>query len=113
MFDLQSMMFLHSNSPEALMLGGATYMFIFDLVHSRLLKEVNRSQKFKLQIPISYPTARLKLGRMICCGHTNGMLTLRDNQNFNIQASFQAFTGGITDLDIKGDLLLACGWSKG
>lgn len=46
------------------------------------------------------------------CAHSNGIITIRDQRTFNIERTIQSHTGGITDMDIKDNLLVTCGWSK-
>lgn len=101
MIDLQTVMFLHPGSSGTVVLGGATHMLVFDIAGSRFLKEV----------PISYGIMKIKPGSLLSCAHNNGLITLRDPKSFNIQSTIQAYSGGITDMDINGELLITCGWS--
>ncbi len=49
---------------------------------------------------------------MLCCGHSNGVITVRDPSSLSVQQTFQAHTGGLTCMDVRDNLLISCGWSK-
>jgi PAB-dependent poly(A)-specific ribonuclease subunit 2 len=49
--------------------------------------------------------------RLVACAGINGELSLRDPRTLRVEHRIEAHTGGICDIDIKGDLLVSCGWS--
>jgi PAB-dependent poly(A)-specific ribonuclease subunit 2 len=48
----------------------------------------------------------------VCCGGSNGELTIHDPNSLRIIQSLQAHSGGINDIAINNDLLVTCGWSQ-
>lgn len=53
-----------------------------------------------------------KTSRLLCIGHTDGKVTLRDPRSHRIEHSFAAHLSGVADLDIRSDLLITCGYSN-
>lgn len=105
MIDLQCLSSLSSTPRiETVVVGGAKHLFVFDIVHSRILKEH----------PMPFGTSSLHVTNSgyLMCGHTNGLVTLRDLRTFNTEQTIQSHTGGINDIDVQGNIFVTCGWSK-
>ena len=49
----------------------------------------------------------------MCCGHNNGMVTIRDARTFQVEQTLQPHTGGIVSLDLQDNLLISTGWTSG
>uniref|UniRef100_A0A672N8S4 PAN2-PAN3 deadenylation complex catalytic subunit PAN2 n=1 Tax=Sinocyclocheilus grahami TaxID=75366 RepID=A0A672N8S4_SINGR len=50
--------------------------------------------------------------RFFFCGHTSGKVSLRDLRTFKMEHEFDAFSGSLSDFDVHGNLLAACGFSS-
>ncbi|KAI9104701.1 ubiquitin carboxyl-terminal hydrolase-domain-containing protein [Phlyctochytrium arcticum] len=53
----------------------------------------------------------MKHGRVIVCGSTTGRVSLRDPRTLREEHTLLAHAGGISDLDISGNILVTCGFS--
>jgi hypothetical protein len=66
------------------------------------------------QLNIPFGTMALSsTGDMIAVGLVNGVVTLKDPRTLLTIQSLQCHSGGITSMDISGEILATCGWSKG
>lgn len=52
-----------------------------------------------------------KLGKLLCCGQLNGKISLYDPKNLKKEFTLDVHTGTISDIDIKDNLLVSCGFS--
>lgn len=122
------------------LLSGSDSLFFFDLDQGRILRQVPTTTSFYRYLSISTSiyldlsrddtnllghTLRAQISvndagvnaldrgtRVICCGGSNGELTIHDPSSLRIIQSLQAHSGGINDIAIKNDLLVTCGWSQ-
>jgi PAB-dependent poly(A)-specific ribonuclease subunit 2 len=66
-----------------------------------------------LQIPVSSGvTALTRSSRLLCVGHADGKVTMRDPRSYRIEHTFPAHTSGVADMDIRSDLLVTCGFGN-
>lgn len=118
--NLQSIIYSNQLTHEAIIVGGESHLLVFDLITKRLLKEVfflsflqNIYESFlNIKTTVSSPVSCLKSSSFLCCGHTNGIITLRDPRTFNIEHTIQGHTGGVIDFDVYDNLLVSTGWTK-
>uniref|UniRef100_A0A8C8E2W1 PAN2-PAN3 deadenylation complex catalytic subunit PAN2 n=1 Tax=Oryzias sinensis TaxID=183150 RepID=A0A8C8E2W1_9TELE len=74
------------------------------------LNTVQETQKFTVDIP--GVAIMRQSNRFFFCGHTSGKVTLRDLRTFKMEQEFDAFSGSLSDFDVHGNLLAACGFSS-
>ncbi|XP_028309280.1 PAN2-PAN3 deadenylation complex catalytic subunit PAN2 [Gouania willdenowi] len=74
------------------------------------LNTVQETQKFTLEVP--GVAIMRQTSRYFFCGHTSGKVTLRDLRTFKTEHEFDAFSGSLSDFDVHGNLLAACGFSS-
>eukprot|EP01117_Protostelium_nocturnum_P009736 TRINITY_DN3481_c0_g1_i1.p1 TRINITY_DN3481_c0_g1~~TRINITY_DN3481_c0_g1_i1.p1 ORF type:complete len:1093 (+),score=214.39 TRINITY_DN3481_c0_g1_i1:80-3358(+) len=101
--DLSTILFPYQDNEDILFSAGNSHLFIFDLHHSRILKE----------IPLPFGSISIKSTSLLSVAHPNGLLSFRDPLSLNVEQTLQAHSGGITYMDAKDDYILTCGWSKG
>ncbi|XP_024915310.1 PAN2-PAN3 deadenylation complex catalytic subunit PAN2 isoform X2 [Cynoglossus semilaevis] len=100
--DLHSLLMTDNNT---LLLGGLqNYVAEVDLT------TVQETQKFSVELP--GVAIMRQTGRFFFCGHTSGKITLRDLRTFKMEQEFDAFSGSLSDFDVHGNLLAACGFSS-
>lgn len=97
--DLQAMTW--ASHTQLLVGGNNDRMFVLDLDRGSLVKE----------IPVSSGVTCLKRSRLIVCGSKDGQITLRDSRTYRVEHTLRAHAAGVTDIDVKGDLLVSCGLS--
>jgi PAB-dependent poly(A)-specific ribonuclease subunit 2 len=106
--DLSCMTFSNLGTGTAtgseVLLGGdsLTAMYVFDLQMERIVQEV----------PLSQGLVSIQKGRMVCCGGVNGEVSLHDPRSYRIEHVLQPHLGGVSDIDIKNDILVTCGYAK-
>ncbi|KAK7801249.1 hypothetical protein U0070_025738, partial [Myodes glareolus] len=74
------------------------------------LNTVQETQKYAVEIP--GVTIMRQTNRFFFCGHTSGKVSLRDLRSFKVEHEFDAFSGSLSDFDVHGNLLAACGFSS-
>ncbi|KAF7210274.1 PAN2-PAN3 deadenylation complex catalytic subunit PAN2 isoform X1 [Nothobranchius furzeri] len=74
------------------------------------LNTVQETQKFTVEAPGM--AIMRQTNRFFFCGNTSGKITLRDLRTFKIEQEFDAFSGSLSDFDVHGNLLAACGFSS-
>ncbi|KAG7519500.1 PAN2-PAN3 deadenylation complex catalytic subunit PAN2 isoform X1 [Solea senegalensis] len=74
------------------------------------LNTVQETQKFTVELP--GVAIMRQTSRFFFCGHTSGKITLRDLRSFKMEQEFDAFSGSLSDFDVHGNLLAACGFSS-
>ncbi|XP_068181452.1 PAN2-PAN3 deadenylation complex catalytic subunit PAN2 isoform X2 [Antennarius striatus] len=90
---------------DSVLLGGQqNYVVEVDL------NTVQDTNKFTLEDP--GVAVMRQTNRFFFCGHTSGKVTLRDLRSFKVEHEFDAFSGGLSDFDVHGNLLAACGFSS-
>uniref|UniRef100_A0A3Q2CRS7 PAN2-PAN3 deadenylation complex catalytic subunit PAN2 n=1 Tax=Cyprinodon variegatus TaxID=28743 RepID=A0A3Q2CRS7_CYPVA len=90
---------------HTLLMGGLqNYVVEFDL------NTVQETQKFTVETP--GVAIMRQTSRFFFCGHTSGKVTLRDPRTFKTENEFDAFSGSLSDFDVHGNLLAACGFSS-
>ncbi|KAA8591340.1 hypothetical protein FQN60_002283 [Etheostoma spectabile] len=100
--DMHSLLMTDNNT---LLIGGLqNYAVEFDL------NTVQETQKFTVDVP--GVAIMRQTGRFFFCGHTSGKITLRDLRSFKTEHEFDAFSGSLSDFDVHGNLLAACGFSS-
>uniref|UniRef100_A0A3Q0S8Q1 PAN2-PAN3 deadenylation complex catalytic subunit PAN2 n=1 Tax=Amphilophus citrinellus TaxID=61819 RepID=A0A3Q0S8Q1_AMPCI len=100
--DMHSLLMTDNNT---LLMGGLqNYVVEVDL------NTVQETQKFTVEVP---GVAIMRhTNRFFFCGHTSGKVTLRDLRTFKMEHEFDAFSGSLSDFDVHGNLLAACGFSS-
>ncbi|XP_072769839.1 PAN2-PAN3 deadenylation complex catalytic subunit PAN2 isoform X2 [Nerophis lumbriciformis] len=100
--DMHSLLMTDNNT---LIMGGLqNYVAQVDL------NTVQETQKFTVELP--GVAIMRQTGRFFFCGHTSGKVTLRDLRTFKTEHEFDAFSGSLSDFDVHGNLLAACGFSS-
>uniref|UniRef100_A0A3Q2U3W2 Poly(A) specific ribonuclease subunit PAN2 n=1 Tax=Fundulus heteroclitus TaxID=8078 RepID=A0A3Q2U3W2_FUNHE len=100
--DMHSLLMTGNNT---LLMGGLqNYVAEVDL------NTVQETQKFTVETP--GVTIMRQTSRFFFCGHTSGKVTLRDLRTFKTENEFDAFSGSLSDFDVHGNLLAACGFSS-
>nr|XP_044611928.1 PAN2-PAN3 deadenylation complex catalytic subunit PAN2 isoform X6 [Equus asinus] len=74
------------------------------------LNTVQETQKYAVETP--GVTIMRQTNRFFFCGHTSGKVSLRDLRTFKVEHEFDAFSGSLSDFDVHGNLLAACGFSS-
>ncbi|KAI1897084.1 hypothetical protein AGOR_G00079470 [Albula goreensis] len=100
--DMHSLLLTDNNT---LLLGGLqNYVSEIDL------NTVQETQKFTVEVP--GVAIMRQSNRFFFCGHTSGKVSLRDLRTFKLEQEFDAFSGSLSDFDVHGNLLAACGFSS-
>ncbi|KAF7669050.1 hypothetical protein LDENG_00254550 [Lucifuga dentata] len=100
--DMHSLIMTDNNT---LLIGGLqNYVVEVDL------NTVQETQKFTVEVP--GVAIMRQTNRFFFCGHTAGKVTLRDLRTFKMEHEFDAFSGSLSDFDVHGNLLAACGFSS-
>ncbi|XP_067301933.1 PAN2-PAN3 deadenylation complex catalytic subunit PAN2 isoform X1 [Pseudorasbora parva] len=93
------------NDNNTLLMGGLqNYVVELDLT------TVQETQKFTVEVP--GVAIMRQSNRFFFCGHTSGKVSLRDVRTFKMEHEFDAFSGSLSDFDVHGNLLAACGFSS-
>uniref|UniRef100_A0A8C6WUL9 PAN2-PAN3 deadenylation complex catalytic subunit PAN2 n=1 Tax=Neogobius melanostomus TaxID=47308 RepID=A0A8C6WUL9_9GOBI len=100
--DMHSLLMTDNNT--AIMGGLQNYVVEVDL------NTVQETQRFTVELP--GVAIMRQTGRFFFCGHTSGKMTLRDLRTFKMEQEFDAFSGSLSDFDVHGNLLAACGFSS-
>ncbi|XP_050952397.1 PAN2-PAN3 deadenylation complex catalytic subunit PAN2 isoform X2 [Labeo rohita] len=100
--DMHSLILTDNNT---LLMGGLqNYVAELDLT------TVQETQKFTVEVP--GVAIMRQSNRFFFCGHTSGKVSLRDLRTFKMEHEFDAFSGSLSDFDVHGNLLAACGFSS-
>uniref|UniRef100_A0A8C2DHW1 PAN2-PAN3 deadenylation complex catalytic subunit PAN2 n=1 Tax=Cyprinus carpio TaxID=7962 RepID=A0A8C2DHW1_CYPCA len=100
--DMHSLILTDNNT---LLMGGLqNYVAELDLT------TVQETQKFTVEMP--GVAIMRQSNRFFFCGHTSGKVSLRDLRTFKMEHEFDAFSGSLSDFDVHGNLLAACGFSS-
>ncbi|XP_017562587.1 PAN2-PAN3 deadenylation complex catalytic subunit PAN2 [Pygocentrus nattereri] len=100
--DMHSLLLTDNNT---LLMGGLqNYVAELDL------NTVQETQKFTVEVP--GVAIMRQSNRFFFCGHTSGKVSLRDLRTFKMEHEFDAFSGSLSDFDVHGNLLAACGFSS-
>ncbi|TSP79459.1 PAN2-PAN3 deadenylation complex catalytic subunit PAN2 [Bagarius yarrelli] len=100
--DMHSLLLTDNNT---LLLGG-----LQNFVTELDLNTVQETQKFTVEIP--GVAIMRQSNRFFFCGHTSGKVSLRDPRTFKTEHEFDAYSGSLSDFDVHGNLLAACGFSS-
>ncbi|XP_048097252.1 PAN2-PAN3 deadenylation complex catalytic subunit PAN2 isoform X2 [Alosa alosa] len=100
--DMHSLLVTDNNT--LMMAGLQNYVTEVDLT------TVQETQKFDVESP-GVAIIR-QSNRFLFCGHTSGKVSLRDPRTFAMEHEFDAFSGSLSDFDVHGNLLAACGFSS-
>lgn len=100
--DMHSLLMTDNNT--VIMGGLQNYVVEVDL------NTVQETQKFTVEVP--GVAIMRQTSRFFFCGHTSGKVTLRDLRTFKLEHEFDAFSGSLSDFDVHGNLLAACGFSS-
>lgn len=93
-----------SSMLQKIVLGGTkNTLFSVDLRQGQLADAVDISQGVCVLKPA---------GRFIASGGVNGELALRDPRSLKLEHSFEVHTGSVSDVEVKGDLLVTCGYAN-
>uniref|UniRef100_A0A671SBI5 PAN2-PAN3 deadenylation complex catalytic subunit PAN2 n=1 Tax=Sinocyclocheilus anshuiensis TaxID=1608454 RepID=A0A671SBI5_9TELE len=96
-------LFLTKNNLKCLTRGGLI-MFDYPLMSYR-------TQAYAVNTVPGVAIMR-QSNRFFFCGHTSGKVSLRDLRTFKMEHEFDAFSGSLSDFDVHGNLLAACGFSS-
>ncbi|KAA0707248.1 PAN2-PAN3 deadenylation complex catalytic subunit PAN2 [Triplophysa tibetana] len=96
--------FLLTDNNTLLMGGLQNYVTELDLT------TVQETQKFTVEVP--GVAIMRQSNRFFFCGHTSGKVSLRDPRTVKMEYEFDAFSGSLSDFDVHGNLLAACGFSS-
>ncbi|XP_031421713.1 PAN2-PAN3 deadenylation complex catalytic subunit PAN2 isoform X2 [Clupea harengus] len=100
--DMHSLLLTDNNT---LLMGGLqNYVTEVDL------STVQETQKFDVEAP-GVAIIR-QSNRFFFCGTTSGKMSLRDLRTFKMEHEFDAYSGSLSDFDVHGNLLAACGFSS-
>ncbi|XP_059384134.1 PAN2-PAN3 deadenylation complex catalytic subunit PAN2-like [Carassius carassius] len=100
--DMHSLILTDNNT----LLMGGLQNFVTELD----LTTVQETQKFTVEVP---GVAIMRQSNcFFFCGHTSGKVSLRDLRTFKMEYEFDAFSGSLSDFDVNGNLLAACGFSS-
>uniref|UniRef100_A0A8C8GIU8 PAN2-PAN3 deadenylation complex catalytic subunit PAN2 n=1 Tax=Oncorhynchus tshawytscha TaxID=74940 RepID=A0A8C8GIU8_ONCTS len=100
--DMHSLLMTENN---AMLMGGLqNYVLEFDL------NTVQQTQKFTVEAP--GVAIMRQSNRFLFCGNTSGKVSLCDLRTFKLEHEFDAFSGSLSDFDVHGNLLAACGFSS-
>ncbi|XP_026055672.1 PAN2-PAN3 deadenylation complex catalytic subunit PAN2 isoform X2 [Carassius auratus] len=100
--DMHSLILTDNNT----LLMGGLQNFVTELD----LTTVQETQKFTVEVP--GVAIMRQSNRFFFCGHTSGKVSLRDLRTFKMEYEFDAFSGSLSDFDVNGNLLAACGFSS-
>uniref|UniRef100_A0A673XRI1 PAN2-PAN3 deadenylation complex catalytic subunit PAN2 n=1 Tax=Salmo trutta TaxID=8032 RepID=A0A673XRI1_SALTR len=100
--DMHSLLMTENNTM--LMGGLQNYVLEFDL------NTVQQTQKFTVEAP--GVAIMRQSNRFLFCGNTSGKVSLCDLRTFKLEHEFDAFSGSLSDFDVHGNLLAACGFSS-
>ncbi|XP_015199779.1 PAN2-PAN3 deadenylation complex catalytic subunit PAN2 [Lepisosteus oculatus] len=100
--DMHSLLLTDNNT---VLLGGLqNYVAEVDL------NTVQETQRFTVEVP--GVAIMRQSNRFFFCGHTSGKVSLRDLRTFKMEQEFDAYSGSLSDFDVHGNLLAACGFSS-
>ncbi|KTW27568.1 poly(A)-specific ribonuclease [Pneumocystis jirovecii RU7] len=107
MIDLQCMTVVSRTSSDILVGGLQTLMLLVNIERGTVINKLviggtNRKKD----------TVVMQCGRYICCGSSTGELSLLDPSSYKELHSIEAHSGSFSDLDIRGNLILTCGFSQ-
>lgn len=74
---------------------------IFDLRRGRVVKEVTMD---------SCVTTMARNSRQFCLGHSDGSISVRDPRSLRAEANLKPHQTHVMALDVKGDLMVSCGY---
>ncbi|KAL0490821.1 PAB-dependent poly(A)-specific ribonuclease subunit 2, partial [Acrasis kona] len=84
-----------------LVLGGnIEEVFSFDLATQKIVDAVESQGSCVIKPGTKY----------LCVGHTSGQVSLRDPRSLSMEHVFNAHALTINTIDVKGDLMVTCGW---
>jgi DNA polymerase III epsilon subunit-like protein len=89
-------------SPLELAVGGATHVTRIDVRRG--------APNASLALDDQSPVVAVRRGRAVCCARANGRVSLLDQRTWSFQAHIDAHTSGISDIDVKGDIMTTCGF---
>ncbi|XP_028929154.1 PAN2-PAN3 deadenylation complex catalytic subunit PAN2 isoform X3 [Ornithorhynchus anatinus] len=95
---------LLTDSSTLLVAGLQSHLIEIDL------NTVQETQKYPLEVP--GVTIMRQSNRFFFCGHTSGKVTLRDPRTRQAEHELDAYSGSLSDFDVHGNLLVACGFSS-
>ncbi|XP_006035284.1 PAN2-PAN3 deadenylation complex catalytic subunit PAN2 isoform X1 [Alligator sinensis] len=91
--------------PSTLLVGGLqNHVIEIDL------NTVQETQKYTVEVP--GVTIMRQSNRFFFCGHTSGKVSVRDPRTFTVEHELDAYSGSLSDFDVHGNLLAACGFSS-
>uniref|UniRef100_A0A8C7FVB6 Poly(A) specific ribonuclease subunit PAN2 n=1 Tax=Oncorhynchus kisutch TaxID=8019 RepID=A0A8C7FVB6_ONCKI len=102
--DMHSLLMTGNN---AMLMGGLqNYVLEFDL------NTVQQTQRYCMT-PAPGVAIMRQSNRFLFCGNISGKVSLCDLRTFKLEHEFDAFSGSLSDFDVHGNLLAACGFSSG
>uniref|UniRef100_A0A8C7FUN3 Poly(A) specific ribonuclease subunit PAN2 n=1 Tax=Oncorhynchus kisutch TaxID=8019 RepID=A0A8C7FUN3_ONCKI len=106
--DMHSLLMTGNN---AMLMGGLqNYVLEFDL------NTVQQTQRYCMTpFTVEAPGVAImrQSNRFLFCGNISGKVSLCDLRTFKLEHEFDAFSGSLSDFDVHGNLLAACGFSSG
>jgi PAB-dependent poly(A)-specific ribonuclease subunit 2 len=98
---LSSFSFTDYQKSKIVMVGEAKVVLTYDVQSGSL-------DKFDVESDVGV----VKSGKNVYCGHLNGKIGIYDPRNsFKMEHSFEAHSGNISDIDVKENLMVTCGFT--
>ncbi|KAL6047104.1 poly(A)-specific ribonuclease [Balamuthia mandrillaris] len=107
--DLRCGLYTNSSRTELLLAGERPLLHLLDMTTGTLLKQVTIDSD---DVGTALGFSCLGRSRLLCCGGLGGQLSLLDPRSFRLEHRFDSHSCGIMSLDVKGDLVATCGWTK-
>ena len=89
------------NRSKLAITGNTKDLFSLDIVKEKIINQTKMKEG----------SCVLKYGKYLAAGSVNGTLNLMDPKSFKIEHSFPCHSGTISDIDLKENLLVTCGFS--
>ncbi|KAJ3187322.1 poly(A)-specific ribonuclease [Gaertneriomyces sp. JEL0708] len=87
--------------------GSITKQVSFKFPSMKLLFVTDSTVQLDMDDDVTF----MKRGRLICCGTATGRIILRDPRSYNEEHVMHAHAGGVSHLDVSGNILATCGYS--
>lgn len=85
--------------------GNLTHLYMYDVVTQKLIKNSDTLSQGICRLEYKNPN-------ILACAGVLGEMSIRDSRTLKEEHKFDAHTGSISDIDIKGDFLVTCGYSN-
>jgi PAB-dependent poly(A)-specific ribonuclease subunit 2 len=92
-----------TNQNRLILGGNVNKLFAFDITTQKITDTMETNQGSCVIKPST---------KLLCVGHTLGHVSLRDPRSLQVEHSFEAHSGTVSDIEVKGDLLVTCGFQN-